>query len=70
MQAGIIYGFSGLVEGIIAKMKEESGYDNVKVIATGGMSELVTSGGTKNIDIIDRRLSLKGLLKLYQLNSK
>lgn len=70
MQAGIIYGFSGLVEGIIAKMKEESGYDNVKVIATGGMSELVTSGGTKNIDTIDRRLSLKGLLKLYQLNSK
>ncbi|MBQ9114744.1 MAG: type III pantothenate kinase [Clostridia bacterium] len=70
MQAGIIYGFTGLVEGIIAKMKQESGFENAKVIATGGMSELVTSGGTKIIDTIDRALSLKGLLKLYQLNSK
>lgn len=70
MQAGIIYGFTGLVEGIIAKMKAESGFENAKVVATGGMSELVTSGGTKVIDTIDRALSLKGLLKLYQLNSK
>ena len=68
MQAGVIYGFTGLVEGIIAKMKAESGFSNVKVIATGGMSELVTSGGTKVIDVIDRALSLKGLLRLYQLN--
>lgn len=68
MQAGVIYGFTGLVEGIVAKMKAESGYDNVKVIATGGMSQLVTSGGTKIIDVVDRALSLKGLLRLYQLN--
>ncbi len=68
MQAGIIYGFTGLVEGIVAKMKAESGFGDVKVIATGGMSELVTSGGTKIIDVVDRALSLKGLLKLYQLN--
>ncbi len=70
MQAGIIYGFTGLVEGIISKMKAESGFENVKVIATGGMSQLVTSGGTKVIDTVDRALSLKGLLRLYQLNCK
>ncbi len=70
MQAGVIYGFTGLVEGIVSKMKAESGFEDVKVIATGGMSELVTSGGTKIIDTVDRALSLKGLLRLYQLNSK
>ena len=70
MQAGVIYGFTGLVEGIVAKMKEESGFSEVKVIATGGMSQLVTSGGTKIIDVVDRALSLKGLLALYNLNKK
>lgn len=68
MQAGIIYGFTGLVEGIIGRMTEESGYDKVKVIATGGMSELVTSSGSKIIDTVDRALSLKGLKILYDLN--
>lgn len=68
MQAGIIYGFTGLVEGIIDKMIKESGYTEVKVIATGGMSELVTSGGSKIIDTVDRALSLKGLKILYNLN--
>ena len=68
MQAGIIYGFTGLVEGIIGRMIEESGYDKVKVIATGGMSELVTSSGSKIIDTVDRALSLKGLKILYDLN--
>ncbi len=68
MQAGIIYGFQGLVDGIITRMIRESGCDNVKVIATGGMSELVTSGSGKNFDIVDRALSLKGLMKIYELN--
>ena len=70
MQAGIIYGFTGLVEGIIGRMIEESGYDKVKVIATGGMSELVTSSGSKIIDTVDRALSLKGLKILYDLNKE
>ena len=42
MQAGTIYGFTGLVKYITQKMKEESGFTNAKVIATGGLSELVT----------------------------
>lgn len=70
MQAGIIYGFTGLVEGIITEMVRESGYKNVKVIATGGMSQLVTSSGTKMIDVVDRALSLKGLKILYDMNKK
>ncbi len=68
MQSGLIYGFRGLVEGLIKGMKLESGYDEeLKVIATGGMSELVS--GIKLFDKIDRALSLKGLKILYDLNS-
>lgn len=66
MQAGVIYGFSGLVEAIVKGMAQESGYEKVTVIATGGMSELVA----QNIfDKIDRSLSLKGLKLLYELNN-
>lgn len=68
MQAGIIYGFSGLVEGIIRDMIAEIGLDDVKVIATGGMSQLLTAGGSKYFNVIDRSLSLKGLKILYELN--
>lgn len=65
MQAGIIYGFSGLVEAIVKGLIRESGYEKVKVIATGGMSELVAQD---IFDTIDRSLSLKGLKLLYELN--
>lgn len=68
MQAGIIYGFSGLVEGIIRDMIAEIGLEDVKVIATGGMSQLLTAGGSKYFNVIDRSLSLKGLKILYELN--
>ena len=70
MQAGIIYGFTGLVEGIVAEMKRELGREDVKVIATGGMSELVTADNKHCIDIVDRALSLKGLKLLYEFNHK
>jgi type III pantothenate kinase len=68
MQAGVIYGFSGLVEGVIREMIAECGIQDVKVIATGGMSQLLTDGGTKYFNVIDRSLSLKGLKILYDLN--
>ena len=68
MQAGIIYGFQGLVDGIITEMIREAGAPDVKVIATGGMSELVAQGSRRQFDIVDRALSLKGLRKIYELN--
>ena len=68
MQAGIIYGFQGLVDGIITEMIAESGLKNVKVVATGGMSELVSGGNRVKFDIVDRALSLKGLKRIYELN--
>lgn len=68
MQSGTIYGFTGLVKYIVEKMKQESGYDNVKVIATGGLSELITEVDEDIIDIVDRYLTLKGLKIIYNMN--
>lgn len=69
MQAGIIYGFTGLVEYIVRNIKAESGFENAKVVATGGMSQLLLQDcKTSFIDVIDRALSLKGLRILYDCN--
>ena len=67
MQSGIIYGFTGLVEYIVKKIKLEPGFEKAKVIATGGMSQLVTQN-SNIIDIVDRALTLKGLRLLYKYN--
>lgn len=67
MQSGIIYGFTGLVEYIIKSIKKEPEFVNAKVIATGGMSQLVTQN-SDIIDVVDRALSLKGLKILYDYN--
>ncbi len=68
MQAGIIYGFTGLVEYIVRQMKRQAGFENAKVIATGGMSLLITQTDNEIIDTVDRALSLKGLRILYNEN--
>ena len=59
-QAGIVYGTIGQVEYIVNKMKEESGLDNIKVIATGGLGRMI-SDETDAIDIFDGLLTLQGL---------
>lgn len=68
MQSGLIYGFIGMVEYMVQKIKDEMGFSSVKVVATGGLSELVKKGGTA-IDILDRTLTLRGLNIIYKLNS-
>lgn len=67
MQAGIIFGFSGLVDNIVGKIKRELGDDNVKVVATGGLGEIIAKE-TKCIDVVDRTLTLFGLKTIYELN--
>ena len=69
MQAGIIYGYVGLVEKIIDMMKKELNQENVKVIATGGLSTLIASE-TKSIDHVDRFLTLDGLRVLHEKNKE
>ncbi len=70
MQAGISFGFAGLVEYIVKKMKAENGMENAKVVATGGLSEIVSSVDAGIIDVTDRALALKGLKILYDRNTK
>ena len=69
MQAGIIYGYVGLVEKIIDMMKKELNQEGVKVIATGGLSTLIASE-TKSIDYVDRFLTLDGLRILHEKNKE
>jgi len=69
MQAGIIYGYVGSVEKIIDMMKKELNLEDVKVIATGGLSTLIASE-TNSIDYVDRFLTLDGLRILHEKNKE
>jgi type III pantothenate kinase len=59
LQSGIIYGFAGQTEAIVARMRAELGVD-AKVVATGGLAEVVAKQ-TPVIDAVDPNLSLVGL---------
>ncbi len=67
MQSGIVYGFSGLVEFIVKKIKREMKCENVQTIATGGFSEIIAKE-ISCIDKVDKFLTLEGLKYLYDLN--
>lgn len=72
MQAGLVYGYIGMVELIVRKMKEEmiaDGEDDPIVIATGGFSRLIRSG-TDCIDFLEPNLTLEGLKLIYDKNRK
>lgn len=67
MQAGIIFGFAGIVENIVKKIKKELKVNDIQVIATGGMGEIIAKE-VSCITAIDRMLTLEGLRHLYELN--
>ena len=67
MQAGLIFGFAGLVENIIRKIKKEMGLTEIKVVATGGLGEIIAKE-VKAINVVDRTLTLDGLKTIYNLN--
>ncbi len=67
MQSGIVYGYVGLVDYIIEKMKKELGGVN-EVIATGGLSTLISSE-SKSITKVDKLLTLEGLRLIYEMNN-
>jgi len=68
IQAGIIFGYAGLIDGIVERMKAEMKTKPL-VIATGGLARLVAAE-TKCIDKIEDMLTLEGLRIIYNLNSK
>ncbi len=69
MQAGIIFGFAGLVDNIVKKIKEQLGVDEISVTATGGMGEIIAKE-VSCITRIDRLLTLQGLRYLYEMNDE
>ncbi|GGE84793.1 type III pantothenate kinase [Priestia taiwanensis] len=66
MQAGILFGYVGQVDGIVARMKKQANVEP-KVIATGGLASLIANE-SEAIDVVDPFLTLKGLYLLYVRN--
>lgn len=66
MQAGIMFGYAGLVDGIVSRMKAEAPAEPL-VVATGGLARLI-AGETKLIDVVDDNLTLEGLRLIHQRN--
>lgn len=69
MQAGIIFGFSGLVDNIINKIKRKLNKTDLTVVATGGLGEIIAKE-VKSITRVDRTLTLDGLRAIYDLNKE
>jgi type III pantothenate kinase len=68
MQAGIIYGYVGQVDGIVERIKREFGVDPY-VVATGGLAELI-AGESATIRAVNPLLTLQGLRIIYERNAK
>ena len=66
MQSGIIFGYVGLIEGLVTRIKQELGGE-AYVVATGGLAEVIATE-TKVIDTVDMHLTLLGLRLIHELN--
>jgi len=66
IQSGLVYGYVGLVEGLVQRMRDEVGFE-CTVIATGGLAPLIGSQST-TIEHVDELLTLTGLRLLYDRN--
>ena len=66
MQSGVYWGYVGMIEGIIARIRAEQG--PLKVVGTGGLAPLF-SEGTAVIEVIDQDITLEGLRLLAERNS-
>ena len=68
MQSGTYWGYVGLVEGLVARIRAEYG-EELRVIATGGLAPLFDAA-TPAIGLVDSDLTLRGLVSIYRRNSK
>ncbi|BBO83870.1 type III pantothenate kinase [Desulfosarcina ovata subsp. sediminis] len=70
IQSGMIFGYTGLVERLVQRLKAElatSSSKPVQVVATGGLADVI-SPETDEITVVDHQLTLKGLRLVYDLN--
>ena len=68
LQSGIVYGFAGQTEAIVARMRGEMGVD-AKVVATGGLAGIVAKQ-TPIVEAVDPHLSLVGLQLFHRAGVK
>jgi type III pantothenate kinase len=66
MNVGIVYGYAGLVDGIVRRIKREAGTDPM-VVATGGLARLI-SAEAEEIELVDDDLTLEGLRIIFDRN--
>jgi type III pantothenate kinase len=66
MNVGIVYGYAGLVDGIVGRIKREMG-DDPSVIATGGLAPLICEEA-ESIDHVEEFLTLEGLIIIHKRN--
>lgn len=66
IQSGILFGYVGLVEGMVARFRQELGPE-MKVIATGGLAEVMAQE-TDAIQFVDPWITLRGLRLIYEMN--
>jgi len=64
MQSGIIFGYAGLVESLVARISQEIG-GSPRVIATGGLAELIVRE-TGAVPLVDQHLTLEGLRLIWE----
>jgi type III pantothenate kinase len=68
MQSGLVYGYVGLVEGMVRRFQAEL-QNGARVIATGELAEVIAPH-TDAIEIVNTKLTLAGLRMIYQLNRR
>jgi type III pantothenate kinase len=66
IQSGLLYGYVGLVEGMVTRFRKELGPE-MKVIATGGLADIVAPE-TEAIQIVAPWLTLDGLQMIWEMN--
>src|SRR5438309_1106609 len=67
LRSGWVYGYVGLVEGLVTRIKKQLGEDTL-VIATGGLADYVLAE-TSIVDVHDPVLTLKGLRLYFERNA-
>ena len=66
MQSGIVFGYIGLIEGVVARMRQELG-GQARTVATGGYAEVIARE-TAAIELVNPNLTLLGLKMIYDMN--